>query len=108
MRLGVITDGISRDFQHALDVLVEYGIAHVELQYLWDKEIGDLAPAELQIVKDLLAARDLSVSCISRHNFVGLGVQDANHADPDFIRQMDAFKRCLDTAHALDCPSSAS
>jgi len=104
MRLSVITDGISRDFQHALDVLVEYGIAHAELQYLWDKEIGDLAPAELQIVKDLLAARDLSVSCISRHNFVGLGVQDANHADPDFIRQMDAFKRCLDTAHALDCP----
>ena len=103
MRLGVITDGISRDFEYALDVLVEYGIAHAELQFLWDKEIGDLDAAESQTVKDLLAARDLSVPCISRHNFVGLGVQDATPADLDFIRQMDAFKRCLDTARALDC-----
>ena len=47
MKLGVITDGISRDFEHALDVMNELGLRHAELQFLWDKEVGDLDDAEI-------------------------------------------------------------
>jgi len=104
VKLGVITDGISRDFAHALDVIVEFGLRHAELQYIGDKEIGDLDRAEMQAVKSELTARGLSVPCISRHNFVGLGVTETGPADPAFIRQMDAFKRSIDTAGAVDCP----
>lgn len=55
MKLGVITDGISRDFGHALAVMDEFGLEHAELQYLWDKEVGDLDADErrraLELVK---------------------------------------------------------
>ncbi len=104
MKLGVITDGISRDFTHALDVIVECGLTHAELQFIGDQEIGDLGPAEMQAVKSALAARDLRVPCISRHNFVGLGVTETGPTDPAFVRQMDAFKRTIDAAHAVDSP----
>ena len=36
-KLGTITDGISRDFEYALDTMVETGLEYVELQYLWEK-----------------------------------------------------------------------
>ena len=46
-KLGVITDGISRDFEHALRVMTEAGLEYAELQYLWDKEVGDLNDEEM-------------------------------------------------------------
>ena len=42
MKCGVITDGISRDFEHALNVMAVFELEYAELQYLWDKEVGDL------------------------------------------------------------------
>ena len=41
-KLGVITDGISRDLEHALQVATEHDLEYVELQFVWDKEVGDL------------------------------------------------------------------
>ena len=46
-KLGVITDGISRDFERALQVLTEAGLNYAELQYLWEKEVGDLNDDEM-------------------------------------------------------------
>ena len=39
-KLGTITDGISRDFEYALDVMVETGLEYVELQYLWKNRLA--------------------------------------------------------------------
>ena len=38
-------DGISRDFEHALCVMDEYGLQYAELQFVWDKEVGSIEPA---------------------------------------------------------------
>ena len=46
-KLGVITDGISTDFEHALKVMSENGLDQAELQYLWDKEVGDMSKSEI-------------------------------------------------------------
>ena len=46
-KLGVITDGISREFEHALSVMNETGLEYAELQYLWEKEVGDLNDTEI-------------------------------------------------------------
>ena len=42
-KLGVITDGISRDLRHALGVMREVGLTHAELQFIGEKEVGDLS-----------------------------------------------------------------
>jgi sugar phosphate isomerase/epimerase len=103
-KLGVITDGISRDLEHALDVMNEFGLTHAELQFLWDKEVGDLSTAEVTKVKDLVSAHGVAVSCISRHIFAGLSVGDLEKDSPTYSAHIDALRRCIDMAKALDCP----
>ena len=68
-KLGVITDGISREFEHALSVMNEFGLTHAELQYLWDKEVGDLDDKQMDQVQRLVKSHEVEVSCISRHIF---------------------------------------
>ena len=103
-KLGVITDGISRDFEHALTVMNEVGLQQAELQYLWDVEVGDLSDAQLDKAQRLVAAHGVSVSCISRHIFGGLALGDLTSDSPAYQSQLAALQRCIDMAQALDCP----
>ena len=104
MRLGVISDGISRDFAHALAVMDEFGLEDVELQYLWDKEVGDLDAGERRRAGALIARHGKRVSCISRHVFAGLPMATTRAGDAAHTKHMDALKRCIATAQELDCP----
>ena len=101
--LGVITDGISREFERALDVMQEHGLRHAELQYVWDKEVGDLSDAQIGRVQELVRNRGMQVICISRHIFAGLPVGQTEPGDSAHQRQMAALQSCIDTAKALDC-----
>lgn len=104
MKLGVITDGISRDLAHALTVMDEFGLEHAELQFIADKEVGDLDPAERRAVKDLIDRHQKQVACISRHLFAGMVMAASKPGDPTHTRHMDALKRCIEMAHELSCP----
>ncbi|MDA0346662.1 MAG: sugar phosphate isomerase/epimerase [Verrucomicrobia bacterium] len=102
-KLSVITDGISRDFEHALRVLTEFGLEYAELQFLWDKEVGDLDAGERQRALALLKDHGLKVSCISRHIFGGMPVMPTQVGDALHTKHMDSFKRCIEMAHQFGC-----
>ena len=99
-KLGTITDGISRNFEYALDTMVETGLEYVELQYLWEKQVGDLTDADIERVKGLIEARDLKVSCISHHNLSALPVDTAVDA-PAYQEHIATLQGCIDVAQAL-------
>ena len=99
-KLGTITDGISRDFEYALDTMVETGLEYVELQYLWEKQVGDLTDADIQRVKGLIDTRNLKVSCISHHNLSALPV-DTAVVVPAYREHITTLQRCIDVAQAL-------
>ena len=99
-KLGTITDGISRDFEYALDVMVETGLEYVELQYLWKKQVGDLTDRDIKRVKRLIEARDLKVSCISHHNLSAIPV-DTSVVAPVYRSHIKTLQRCIDVAQAL-------
>jgi len=101
-KLGVITDGISRDLEHALQVLTEAGLEYAELQFVWDKEVGDLDDEQMGRVLDLVERYGVKVPCITRHNFVGLLVGEVEIGDPVHQQHMGALERCIDMAKALD------
>ncbi len=103
-KLGVITDGISRDFERALSVMNEFGLTQAELQFLWDKEVGDLSDAQLDRAQRLVRAHGVEVSCISRHIFGGLALGDLSPEAPAYREHLAALERCVDMAKALDCP----
>ena len=99
-RIGIITDGISREFEYALDTMVQTGLKYVELQYLWDKQVGELTDSDVDKVNDLIQARDLKVSCISHHNLAGIPVDTAVGA-PAYRDQLNTLQRCIEIAQAL-------
>ena len=63
MKLGVICDGISRDLAHTLSVMDEFDLSYAELQYVWDKEVGDHSKEEIEKINSLLQKHNKSVSC---------------------------------------------
>ena len=103
MKLGVITDGISRDFEHALAVMDEFGLEYAELQFLWDKEVGDLDAEERKRALELVRKHEKKVSCISRHVFGGLPMT-TKVGDELHSKHMDGLKRCIEMAHEFGSP----
>jgi len=103
MKLGVITDGISRDLGHAIDVMDEFDLTYAELQFVGETEVGDHSVAEIHEIDTLLRDRGKPVSCLSRHIFAG--TTTANRpGDALHTRHMDALKRVIDMAHIVGSP----
>lgn len=97
-KLGVITDGISTDFEHALKIMSQNNLDQAELQYLWDKEVGDFDKSEIDKIEELLKKYNMDVSCISRHNFAGIGVHEVSIGDNTYNHHMEKLKECIDMA----------
>ena len=104
MKLGVITDGISRNLGLALSVMDEYALEYAELQFIGEKEVGDLDRAERASALDLIRKHEKRVACISRHLFAGMRMDESKPGDALHQKHMDALKRCIDMAHEFSCP----
>lgn len=104
MKLGVITDGISRDLGHALSVMDEFGLEYAELQFIGDKEVGDLDASERAAALELIKRHEKSVACVSRHLFAGMVMANAKPGDALHAKHMDALKRCIEMAQEFACP----
>jgi len=101
-KLGVITDGISRDLEHALQVATEFDLEYAELQYVWDKQVPDFDDDQMAKALALVDKYGVKVSAITRHNFVGLLVGEVEVGDAVHQEHMDALQRCIDMAKAFD------
>ena len=101
--LGVITNGISNDLDHACSVLTAAGMKHAELQFLWDKEVGDQGPEEVSRIREIKRRYGVSISCVSRHVFAGLPVMQTSPGDEQYQRHLDGLRRCIRMAKELDC-----
>ncbi len=112
MQLSAITDEISQDFEHALDVLLEYGATGAELRGLWGVNISDLSDEQVDRAKSALKARGLGAVCLATP-FYKCDMAAANPADGssgamhlaqprDFEQQMDMLRRCIRLALTLD------
>ena len=101
MKLGVITDGISLDLEHALKVMNETGLKYAELQFVWDKEIGDQTPEEIQKIKELITKYNVTVPIITRHNFVGMLVMATEPKDEAYQKHFEGLKRSIKIAKEL-------
>ena len=103
MKLGVICDGISRDLEHAVNVMDEFDLEFAELQFVGDKEVGDHSVDEINQIKTLLSDRGKSVSCLSRHIFAGLTISN-RPGDEQHRKHMDSLKRVIEMAHMVGSP----
>lgn len=65
LKVGIFSDEISQDLEHALKVIKELGVEYVELRSMWGKNLMDLSPDELKRVKELIEKRNLRVAAIA-------------------------------------------
>ena len=103
MKLGVICDGISRNLAHTLHVMDEFDLEYAELQFVWDKEVGDHSKEQIAEIKELLKKHNKPVSCLSRHVFAGMTTAN-RPGDELHTKHMDALKRVMDMAHEVGSP----
>ena len=103
MKLGVICDGISRDLNHTLNVMDEFGLEFAELQFVGEQEVGDHTAEEIKEIDMLLRDHGKPVSCLSRHIFAGM--TGANKpGDELHTKHMDALKRVCEMAEIVNSP----
>lgn len=101
MRLSVITDEISMDVGHALDVMKEYGCTGAELRSLWGVNISDLTDEQTDEALRLLEEAQLEVCCLASPLFKceleGAGGDAVGNTHQATVRtaqeQMDLLKR---------------
>lgn len=102
MKLSVITDEISQDFERALDVMQEYRVPGAELRCLWDVNIADMDEDGIARAKKLVADRGVEVSCIASpffkcELFGEGGEKGMTHGahDRGLDEQMELLERCI-------------
>jgi len=112
VKLSVITDEISQEFEHALDVMLEYGVHAAELRGLWGSNIGELTPEQVERAKRALSERGMAVSCLATPFYkCDLGEETASVAGQMHLararghgEQMALLERCCALAHAFGTP----
>lgn len=110
MKLSVITDEISMDFEHALDVMLEYGVKAAELRSLWNVNIADLTDEQVGKAKAALDSRGMTVSCLASPLFKcdlhasGDRAEGRTHQakDRSLDQQMAVLDRCVQLAGVFD------
>ncbi len=106
MRLSVITDEISMDFAHALEVMRQYNCTGAELRSLWDINIVDLSQEQLDWARKLLDKSGLECCCIASPLYKcelpcgGSGATGRTHQAKERgpEEQMDLLKHCAKVA----------
>ena len=65
-KVGVISDEISQDFDHACDVIAnQYGLRFVELREIWGKNLQEASDAQIAEAQKILAKYGLQVTDIA-------------------------------------------
>jgi sugar phosphate isomerase/epimerase len=111
-KLSVITDEITQDFGHALEVASkEFGLAYIELRSLWNKNIINLDEKETAEVRRLLEKFSLQVTDIASPLFKTdwPGAPTSKYspktpqfgADYNFAQQGEVLERSIAIAKAL-------
>jgi len=115
MQLCAITDEISQDFEHALDVLGEYGATAAELRGLWGTNIADLNDEQVARAQAALRTRGMKAACLATPFYkCDLAAETPNPgeaagrmhlAQPRGLEdQMEMLRRCIRLARTFDTP----
>ncbi len=107
MKLSVITDEISQDFDHSLDVMQEYGVRGAELRGLWNTNIADLTDEQAERAKAALHSHGMEVVALSTPFYKCdlYGAQDTGGSGPLHLAtprplndQLKVLERCIELA----------
>jgi sugar phosphate isomerase/epimerase len=112
MELAVITDEISQDLDHSLDVMAEYGIAYAEIRGAWGTNIADASDELVQRIKSSAKRHDTKIigiatpvfKCDLPQSLKEPSLQETpsyGAAERTYDDQIPLLERCIDIALML-------
>jgi len=112
-RLAVINDEITQDFEKACQIVSgDFGLHWIELRSMWDKNVSELNPKQVQDAQKILAEHKLHVTDIAsplfKTDWPGAPRssqserRDQFHADFDASAQDKLLEHCISLAKAFD------
>lgn len=110
-QISVITDEISQDFEHALDVAQEYGISAVDVRTLWKKNIAFLSNEELKRMEDALNQRNMHLNvitspfgkCVLPSSRFSTNKKESLWRNPEF--NLELFDRIVEISDFFNTPN---
>jgi len=103
LNVGAISDGVSQDFEKALQVMKSFGLSWVEIRQIGGKYNTEATPEEIRRVKQLLERYSFKCSVVDSalYKCTLPGTRPIN-SETDlhpYSDQMDLLKRAIDRAH---------
>jgi sugar phosphate isomerase/epimerase len=103
-KVAVISDGLSPDFETALQVLKTYNVRWVEIRSVWGKYNTEASPEQIRRLKELLSQYEIRCSQVDTALFKcplpGTKTLGAGTPVYPYSEQMDLLKRAIERAHA--------
>jgi sugar phosphate isomerase/epimerase len=108
-RLAVINDELTQDFERACAITAQdFGLGWIELRSMWDKNLTELSPAQVEDARKILEKYKLRVTDLASPLFKAdwpgaprspqSDRRDQFHADFDAAAQDKLLERCLSLA----------
>lgn len=101
MKIGVITSGISQDFETACHVMNMTDVEYADIQYVWKKEICQLTDKEVDRLKSLAKNYNIKFGCMAQRTFSGLDIITTQVGDKIYNENMDKLKRTIEIGKEL-------
>lgn len=112
-RLSVINDEITQDFEKACQIVsVDFGLRWIELRSMWDKNVTELSPKQIEDTRNILREYKLRVTDIAsplfKTDWPGAPrspqseTRDQFHADFDAAAQDKLLDHCIALCKSFD------
>ncbi|MCQ5131105.1 hypothetical protein NE562_15675, partial [Butyricicoccus faecihominis] len=98
MKISVITNGISQDYETCCKILKETGVRYAELQEVYGKRVELLSEEEAQKIKSLNEQYGITPVSVTTHAFAGVDVMSLNVGDETYEKHMALLKNGIRVA----------
>ena len=103
MKTGVLTSGVSGDFEHALAVIREDGFRYVEIQFAWGVEDGSRTPIQEEKIRQLLNRYGMQCTAVMRNLFSGLRLDETSLDSRAYRASLDMLRSTAALARSYGC-----
>ena len=94
LRLAVISDEVSQDFQTVVDVAVEYKLNGVEIRSVWNKAPQDLSDGDMATMRGILGSAGVEVAGIASPFF-----KCNIDSEEERREHLEILRKCVEMAH---------
>ena len=101
MKISVITNGISSDYETSCRIMRETGVSYAEIQNINNLPVEQMTVGDARKWKDISERYGVTPVCLTTHAFVGIPVEEIELHDELYRDQFDLLRNSIAIAKIL-------